>query len=413
MKYRIPVYYNQFVCLGAECRDTCCKGWKIGIDEERYRAYGQVAGKFGHRLFREIDHKDRCFRLKGRACAFLNQEGFCDIYKELGRDGLCKGCRIYPRHMEDYGQLREVMLSLSCPEAARLILEDRSAGAWREQCLPKPGQEGQDLKKAVPDEGFLLDLQNLRQAMVCLVKKRTVNWGQRLAMVLALAHDFQVHLEKIQKLNYPGSEERRRRWVRWLSLRYLAQDAPARFRKRLEPYQHREVERMIRMGAWMRLMEKTEPVLAGWGQKQAKVCSSLYHKRGIGDYLELERRFRQETMGWGQEWENLALYFIHTYILGAVYDGAVYTAAKQVVFSCQVIREWCLFRYGAMGKITKEGLVAASYRYSRQVENSDANLDYLERQLEKNPLFGLPSMMVVLAQAGGPGEISEYGGKRT
>ncbi len=84
-----------------------------------------------------------------------------------------------------------------------------------------------------------------------------------------------------------------------------------------------------------------------------------------------------------------------------------------MVFSCQVIREWCLFRYGAMGKITKEGLVAASYRYSRQVENSDANLDYLERQLEKNPLFGLPSMMVVLAQAGGPGEISEYGGKRT
>ncbi len=38
MKYRIPVYYNQFVCLGAECRDTCCKGWKIGIDEESYRA---------------------------------------------------------------------------------------------------------------------------------------------------------------------------------------------------------------------------------------------------------------------------------------------------------------------------------------------------------------------------------------
>ena len=38
----------------------------------------------------------------------------------------CKTCRQYPRHEEEYENVRELSLSLSCPEAARMILsQDR------------------------------------------------------------------------------------------------------------------------------------------------------------------------------------------------------------------------------------------------------------------------------------------------
>lgn len=66
---------------------------------------------------------------------------------------------------------------------------------------------------------------------------------------------------------------------------------------------------------------------------------------------------------------------------------------KLAVFGTRIIREWCLFRYGTSGKINREELAGAAYRYSREVENCDENLDLLEEELGQNPLFGLEEML--------------------
>ena len=44
---------------------------------------------------------------------------------EVGRGMLCDTCRKYPRHVEEFEGLREVSLSLSCPETARILLEKK------------------------------------------------------------------------------------------------------------------------------------------------------------------------------------------------------------------------------------------------------------------------------------------------
>lgn len=394
MNYHIQTCFHHFICTGAECEDTCCKGWRIRIDRQSYRNYLQVSGAFGHRLFWEIDHGRRSFRMRGRACAFLNREGFCDIYKELGRKGLCRGCREYPRHRENYGQLQEVMLSLSCPEAARLILEDETQGMWKEKKRPAVFWEQQTaVRKNWPKPELLEDLEELRRTMVCLIKDRSVDWRQRQAMLLALAHDFQRHWNKIREAGYPYSRQRRRQWGKRLSKRYLAREAAGRFARRLEHLQGTGKEQRIRIAAWMRLMQRMEPVLFGWEQKAVRMCSSLYHRRSAAEYQALCLEFDEAAAGLEQEWENLMLYFVNTYVLGAVYDGDVYTKVKLAVFGTRIIREWCLFRYGTSGKINREELAGAAYRYSREVENCDENLDLLEEELGQNPLFGLEEML--------------------
>lgn len=396
MRYHIQACFNDFVCTGAECEDTCCKGWQIRIDKKSYCNYLRVDGAFGNRLFREIDHRRRCFRMKGRACAFLNQEGFCDIYKELGREGMCRGCREYPRHREDYGELQEVMLSLSCPEAARMILRDETQGMWREKERPaevkrqRPGTESQ------PEKNVLEDLEELRRTMVCLIKDRSVEWRQRLAMLLALAHDFQRHWKRIREAEYPYPEQRRRQWGKRLSRRYLSREAAGQFARQTEHLQGLIAERRIRMAAWMRLMQRMEPVLPGWEQKLGRMCSYLYHRLSDEEYQQLCEQFEREAAGLEQEWENLVLYFVNTYVLGAVYDGDVYGKAKLAVFGTMIIREWCLFRYGVKGCISREELKGAAYRYSREAENSDRNLDMLEEEFEKNPMFGLREILRVV-----------------
>ena len=406
MLYRIPYYYSQFACIGSACEDTCCRGWKIGIDVESCHKYRQVPGEFGRRLRQDIDWKLRCFRLKDRACRFLDDQGLCQIYRELGKDAMCRACRTYPRHREDYGDVQEVMLSLSCPEAARVILRDATQGACMERQKPEGGSSlepdngrlRQKCRRPGPacredpvcDPRMLRLLTEARLTMICLMKDRAIPWSQRLAMILAYAHDVQRVLDPSSPGDDPG--KRIERWNR----RYLDEAAVPAFSEKLKPYEGRARERRIRVCAWMRSLQRLEPVLEDWEKKQGRICTVLYHKESLASYEALEQSFRQEAGKMGQAWENLVLYFLRTWVLGGVYDGDLYGKVKLAVVSCIIIREWCLFRYQRTGHIREEDLVAAAYRYSRQVENSDDNLELLEHLMADSPLYSLSSMLTVL-----------------
>ena len=122
MRYLKPHFYDKFVCTAGDCPDSCCAGWQIMIDETSLERYGNEKSEFGTRLRNSIDWDEECFYQNNRRCAFLNEENLCDLYKALGPDSLCDTCRMYPRHTEEYEGLRELSLSLSCPEAARIIL---------------------------------------------------------------------------------------------------------------------------------------------------------------------------------------------------------------------------------------------------------------------------------------------------
>lgn len=390
MKIHYPAYYRDFICTGGACGDTCCGGWQIGIDQESYRKYKNMQGAFGKRLRREIDHRLRVFRLHGRHCAFLNDTGFCDIYKAMGRDGLCRTCRTYPRHMEDYGDLQEIMLSLSCPEAARLILEDKENGRFLKKEHPK---------EAAPLENqeFLALLSDIRQTVVCILKNRSMGWEERLAMVLAFAHDAQRRLPRAEQgvLYQKTIPESVWQEIGALSRRYLAPEAASRFSARLSPYRNRGREQLMRTAALVREAWELEPVVAGWRKSQEKLCRELYHDIDMDAYIRNRKEFSARAAEYELQWENLVLYFINTLLLGAVYDGDILGKIKMTLFGYIIIRENCLAASRRAGKLTEKMLIFASYRYSREVENSNANLETLERHFGSS-LFGIDSMMTVL-----------------
>ena len=99
MYYRKPQYYDNFTCIADRCPATCCAGWQIVIDEKSLEKYNHVQGEFGIRLQKSIDWEEGVFHQYNRRCAFLNKENLCDLYRELGAEGLCDTCRLYPRHI--------------------------------------------------------------------------------------------------------------------------------------------------------------------------------------------------------------------------------------------------------------------------------------------------------------------------
>ena len=96
MLYTIPDYYQNFKCTADECEDTCCAGWQIAIDRKSLVRYGKVTGKFRRRLNRSIRWLEGTFKQgEGGRCAFLNEENLCDLYSALGKESLCRTCRLY------------------------------------------------------------------------------------------------------------------------------------------------------------------------------------------------------------------------------------------------------------------------------------------------------------------------------
>ena len=126
MRIRVPHYYKDFKCIGSVCTDTCCAGWEVVIDKKSYEYYKAVPGEFGNRLKATmLSTNENSFVLQNGNCPFFNEKKLCDIYTELGKDKLCETCKTYPRFMEEFGDLRETGISLSCMEAARLILTNQ------------------------------------------------------------------------------------------------------------------------------------------------------------------------------------------------------------------------------------------------------------------------------------------------
>ncbi|MBO2534273.1 flagellin lysine-N-methylase [Rummeliibacillus suwonensis] len=129
----IPTYFVKFKCIGGKCEDTCCAGWQIDIDKKTFKKYkNETNPNIKDTLHQNIkrnrsntvnDFNYGQFKLdENNCCTMLTNDGLCSIQKDLGEQSLCRTCTIYPREISEVNGIIEKSLLLSCPEAARIVL---------------------------------------------------------------------------------------------------------------------------------------------------------------------------------------------------------------------------------------------------------------------------------------------------
>ena len=95
MILRVPSYYKEFRCIADKCKDSCCIGWGIDIDEDTRAYYSGIEGTFGKRLRDALETDEEGvvgFKLREDGwCPFLNEKGRCNIHAI--RPGIC---RLFP-----------------------------------------------------------------------------------------------------------------------------------------------------------------------------------------------------------------------------------------------------------------------------------------------------------------------------
>lgn len=379
MQYTAPHYYSRFKCIAGECPDTCCAGWQIVIDERSLKKYKRQKGILRNRLHNEIDWREGIFRQYEGRCAFLNGENLCDLYLEGGSNMFCRTCRMYPRHIEEFEGLKEVSLSLSCPAAAKLILENNEPVRFIKKVVEKAVDEEYE------EFDYLLftKLEDARDLILKILQDRHIRINVRFAIVLALAHDLQQRIDKNAVYEADSLFERYQNEyvVRWFEDRVALYERDGQ----------REEKRMQAVRSALAVLDGLEVLKHDWPLYLEKAKETIF---ASGPAVQPEM-----PDGFDVQWEQLMVYFVYTYFCGAVYDRQAYSKMKFALLGTLLIREIsrAVWIQNRRNKADRDAamcdLMEAARRYAREIEHSDSNKNMVEERLRNESKFGIESFL--------------------
>ena len=129
----VPEYFSSFSCKCGECRNACCKGWKIAVrEEDYYRLIGMECSKALHEKIEsafgdpEVATRQR-YKLiepdwRGE-CRMLGEDGLCMLQKECGEAAIPEICRVYPRSYRETNGYLSAVCSTSCEKTVELLMD--------------------------------------------------------------------------------------------------------------------------------------------------------------------------------------------------------------------------------------------------------------------------------------------------
>lgn len=387
MEYRFPHYFEDFQCTASECEDTCCAGWAIMIDEDTLGKYEKFEGSFGNRLRNSIDWKEGCFLQYNKRCAFLNEDNLCDIHIEAGENMLCDTCRNYPRHLEEYEGLREGSLSLSCIEAAKIILGCTEPVKFIDMEDDTEDEEFEDF-----DYLLFTKLMDARERMIKVLQNRSVDIMTRIGIVLELADSLQKVLDKDAVCDMDE-----------IIAKYENMDCLIEIQKKMEQNMIGENEYCSTIRKVFRMFYKLEVLKADWPD-YVKHAEVILYGAGQNSYEQYRKRFHKDIGlrsgnydTWSCWLEQLMVYFVFTYFCGAVYDDKILTKMKTAVIATLLISELTIAKWIEQGeKMNFDTFVNIAHRVSREIEHSDVNLNRMEKICEKMPFLQTDTIMGLL-----------------
>ena len=366
MLYTYPNYYERFKCVAGECEDTCCAGWQIVIDEESLEKYKKITkGKD-----KRIDFKKGVFKQDiERRCAFLNSDNLCDMYIEWGEEAFCETCRKYPRHIEEFENVREYTLSMSCPEVAKIILgyEDKVVFVTKEDDLEEEDEEFDALLFSV--------LEDAREIIYRILQDRDKSISDRVKMLISVAEVLQ---EKIDEDDIFSATEAMEQYTDSTAEHQATEDVHCSgVQTELHNSQYEQSLKIFK-----RLYEM-EVLNEFWADMTDEAAETIYCD-GEDFYNELHKEF----LAWLDAninthniiWEQILVYFISVYFCGAVYDGNALGKVRLAVMGLVCIFEMLKARWLKNEKqLSMEDIVTVAYLYSRELEHSDINLEVVEQ----------------------------------
>lgn len=204
-----PSFYKEFECIGGKCVNNCCHyKWNIDFTKEEFK---NVKRRIHTEEFKEI-FDDAFVYKKERGkflvkfdddnrCKFLNENGLCSMYKEVGPENMSQVCKIFPRkglhYMKDY----EYYLSPGCEEVVRFLTQEENGIRleYVERELSDIEKQKADIWSAILADArpILYYYNDFKKLLFGVLQNRDYNFGERM-VVLGIA------MKKIDEMEENG-----------------------------------------------------------------------------------------------------------------------------------------------------------------------------------------------------------------
>lgn len=192
-------YFDDFHCLGPDCKDTCCKDWHIYITKREYLDYKKM--KCSPELRRLLD--DSFKRIKTSSndtvyaevkfnednkCPLLGKDSLCMLQKELGENALSLTCNVFPRIRSFVGgtTLLEsctatcyhvVELLMQHPEGLEIVEEEYDK---KDKYINKGLSSGHSINKTHKEFPYFWNIIN---AEVDILQNRSFTFSERMLIL--------------------------------------------------------------------------------------------------------------------------------------------------------------------------------------------------------------------------------------
>ena len=344
-----PDYYKNFSCIADKCPDTCCAGWEIVIDSESLEKYGNLGGVYAEKIRSLISvdsDGDSIFTPCVSRCPFLLDNGLCEMYIELGHDSLCRTCRKFPRHTVYFGARKETGISLSCPEAARIIMENSEPIAFLTEEIHA------DIMPTAIDPTLYFTLIETRKTAINILQNRNFSINERLCAFLRYSELVQ---EFIDASEYEGAES-----IDASPLFGNTEYSPSRVKRALKG-----------------IFKAFEPMEFIDGNYPSVLS-------------EAQTVDMQGFTADGILIEHLAVYFLHRYFITAAYDGRL---LEKAIFAavCTVV----IMRISAS---RNDDFQTVSQKFSKEIEHSALNMEILVKAIRKSRCFSVENLINILSE---------------
>lgn len=372
MILRVPDYFGDFKCTAGWCKDSCCIGWEINIDEDTRDFYeGAAEGEIAERLqevMYENEDGETSFRLgRNGRCPFLNSQNLCDICIHMGEEALSEVCTEYPRFSLWYADVQQKCLSLSCEEVGRILFSREEPVEFTEVELPEVSVwEGEEVQEYGVDFGFSVELKHfLEQAQneaIAILQNRALPIEERMQQYLSYLSWVQ---DKMNRTNPDAGD----------SLAYtdeeLAEDIPIEAYALMEPTFEQYAKRMD-------IFKELEVLDDEW----VNVKQNLQEKLTPNTYYEIFHAFRESDACLDTDYENLLVYFTFRYFMNAYYNMDVLSYAKLAVVFTLMIRDMDMVRFEENGgAFSRADRVDTARIFSKEVEHSEENVEYVREEI--------------------------------
>lgn len=455
MKVRVPNYFNEFKCIASECEDTCCAGWEIVIDDETNKRYEKVEGEFGDILRSKIVKSDgeNIFLLNNGNCSFLNEKKMCEIYINLGEDHLCYTCQQFPRYTEEFLDLKEVGLSLSCPEAARIILRRAENTTFNlseeDKCESKTQKEVKDdlslsceninpsnctlgecsnskdnenresfnlsesenresfnLKNSEDMEGNNSEVDSFaeeedyldegidEEVLLEFLECRNIVFNIIERNDLDLGTKAALALEFVKevqnKIDLGDMDE-----IPELMEEYRDENFINTLIKELESFKGKESIKHKNLCEYLKVYKSIKHINSNdpLGLEKALKCFEGNEEFYLRKHKEFNEYYKENLY----KFKNILVYFIFRYFMKAIFDYDASAKIKLAIISTLMIKELAVVRFiENNNEFKEEDMVEVSRMYSKDIEHSDENIENLQEIFETEEIFQVDEILPML-----------------